>query len=76
METNELNVVEKATKKVNGKKVAGIVGAIGALTAIGGVIAYKFMSKSNRDDEEAYDEDYEDVCNEDEDVEVEVEEAD
>lgn len=76
METKELNVVEKATKKVNGKKVAGIIGAIGALAAVGGTIAYKLLSKNNRDDEETYDEDYEDVCNEDEDVEVEVEEAD
>ena len=79
METKELTVVEKATKKVNGKKVAGIVGTIGALAAVGGTIAYKLLSKNNRDDEETYDEDSEDDYDEeeeDEDVDVEVEEAD
>lgn len=77
METKELVTIEKATKKVNGKKVAGIIGAIGALAAVGGTIAYKLLSKNNRDDEETYGEDSEDDYDEeDEDVDVEVEEAD
>ena len=73
METMELVKVEGASKKISKKKVAGIVGAVGALMAVGGTIAYKLISKKSSNDEDdcGLDEDYEEVYDEEEEVSVE-----